>query len=751
MPSNTITVVSHRGGLNEDAPHSLLENECTEATNVEWWLSLLGERRGGCAQLPSLPSNLTTLATMCHISQWVPTNDPTLPEFVAAAATPGTTVAFSRYGIDAVWHALTPGDTVDTNSPYVYRMQAQALDAVNYLAVKSNVNRLQCWDSTQWRRTGIAVPSAPTAADTGTTGSFTGTRYYRQRDVFMSGSVVLRRSEPSAVTTFAPNGAKNGATITKGASASGELTSHWELEASLDNANYYRIARTANATTTATDNTTGPKTTPASSHSAPTSTDGSAVLYVLLSNQAAQLNLTGTISNGVYSDGTNIGGRGWIGYDASGAYINFTASTAWVAGQNWFASPDVASALETAAVGGTSQDYSAVGVLSEAVGAYLTIGAVEFLTVDGDRLVYAGHFTDPTLKSTVGWSPVGADPGVGNAERAPIVATGGAPITTTQDLDNYDGGPLNGIMASTFGTWYAFKNQRIYSAVRTRDNTYAYDINTVTTSRGGLRGSLVKGSDVKGNSVIYFLDPFVGPSQITNGGVISTIRGLTKKTWPRVNLKASSVVCCSAYYPAKQQVIWFVAVDGGNVPTLGIKLQTNELQVDDEGFLRGGLSLITGKAATARCMAALTLTSGAYTTDVPVVGLPSADFLCQLDAGTTDNGTDFTASVKGKPRFAAGLLGMWGSMRTAFLATADAAGKCIVNLIGVNAANGVDVHTSGDLSLAPINTEAQVVRPLENLTIAEVSSVQVQITDASVKANWQAQRLDLVPASSGDA
>jgi hypothetical protein len=55
------------------------------------------------------------------------------------------------------------------------------------------------------------------------------------------------------------------------------------------------------------------------------------------------------------------------------------------------------------------------------------------------------------------------------------------------------------------------------------------------------------------------------------------------------------VVACGAYYPSKQQVIWMVSVDGGNTPTLGIKIHTNELRDDDEGFLRGGISLITAR------------------------------------------------------------------------------------------------------------------------------------------------------------
>jgi hypothetical protein len=333
--ANDIIVVTHRGGLNEDAPHSLRDDECTEANDVEFWLSMLGERRAGCAQLASLPANLTNRQTMCHISQWFPTNDPTLPEFVAAAADPGSAFAISRRDTAGAWSNLAPGDTVDNAAPYIYRIQSQALDASNYLAIKTNQNRLQVLDSGGvWRRVGIAAPAAPTGVDTVTAGIFKGVRYYRQRSVYVSGSAVLRRSEPSTVLTFTPNGAKNGVTITKGADAAGESSTHWEIEASLDNSNFYRLARTINATTTYVDTRPGRRRIPARGAGSPASTDGTGITYVLLSNQAAQLNLTGTVSNGVYSDGTNIGGRGWIGYTSADAYIPLTASTAWAAGRS---------------------------------------------------------------------------------------------------------------------------------------------------------------------------------------------------------------------------------------------------------------------------------------------------------------------------------------------------------------------------------------------------------------------------------
>lgn len=745
-----IVIASHLGGLNEDPPNSLRENECVQANNVEFWQSMLGERRAGCTALDLTSSGLTSSTTICFISQWFPTNVVTLPEFIFAAAVPATSIAFARRDTAGAWHTLAASDTVDFTAATIYAIVSQALNGLNFLSYKSNVDRLHLVDTAAtMRRAGIAAPVVPTAADSATGGTFQGTRYYRQRSVVVAGSTVTIRSEPSTVLTFTPSKTKNGAVVTKGADQSGETSTHWELEASLDNANFYRIARTINATTTFSDTTSGPKTYPNSPPAAPVSTDGTSITYALLSDQAAQLNLTGTVSNGQYSDGTNIASRGWIGYTSADVYIPLSTSMAWSVNSSWFASPDVATVLETSSSGGSGQDYADVGTLSEAIGAYLTIGAAKYVTVDGDRLIYGGHWTDATKMSTVGWTPQSNDPGVGNTERAPIVTTGGEDIVTTQNLDNYDGGALTGLAPSTLGNWFAFKWQRIYAAQRTREVTNAYDIQRITSSRGAIPGSIIIANDAHGNTVIYFLDPFVGPCQMTTGGIIRAIRGF-QVSWERVNLKATSLVCCGAYYPRKEQVQWTLSVDGGNTPTLGLGIQTDELKEDEEGYLRGGLFTFDGKKAQARAMAALTLTSGNLTTDVPVIGLPTADFALITDSGTKDNTTSFVGSVVGRPRYAGGLLQLWQSMKAALLVTADALGSVRLDLLK-NQGSGIGRYgVATSCAPGPAN-EAQKTLVFDNEVLAEASCIQVRIIDGDVDKDWAAQRVDISPMPGGDA
>lgn len=740
-----VTFSTLRGGLNdEDQPNALKVDECVTAENVEFFESLLGQRRLGTASLSLTSSGLTAKNEIVHLSQWNPTNVVTAVEYFAVAATVGGggSTAVARRDTTGTWHTISPTDALVFTAPDIYAITAQPFNAVLFVPYDSGTDRLHCWDGTNFRRTGLAAPVAPTAADTATGGLFTGTRYYRQRACVVSGSTVLLRSEPSSVLTFSPAGTKNGATITKGADQAGEITTHWELEASLDNTNWYRIARTVNATTTYTDQTASAKTYPtARGAGAPVSTDGTTITYVLLSNQAAQLNLTGTVSNGTYATAAaTIAGRGWIGYDSSDTYLSLgSLATGWVAGQKYYASPDVATVLEQQAVGGTGQDYSSIGTLSEAVNAYTNLPSAKFVIVDGDQLVYAGHWTDASRFSMVGWTPPTTDPGVGNAERAPSVTTGGTSITTQVNLNNYDGGGITGLVSSNFGRWYAFKWQRIYSALRTNNSTQAYQIDTLSSSRGAIPGSIVRGTDGYGNSVIFFLDPFVGPCLLQNG-VVRRIRGL-RTTWKRVNTLATSLICCGCFYPRKQQVLWWLSVDGGNTPTFGIRLQTSELTMVNNDEMGRGWSTFTGSMAAVRCAAALTVTVGNLTTDVPFIGKTTPDFVQQCDTGTDDNGTAFTGTIVSAPQYLATTLNKWGVVEAGLLATADAQGSIILGLVLDQGA--MTGYTSAATSLAPVASEPQVVKNFDDALIGEARAVQLSLTDGAAGKNWAAQRVDL--------
>jgi hypothetical protein len=214
---------------------------------------MLGERRRGSTAVTVTGSDIEGNDRVTFLHRHLPTSDETAAQLWAFGVT-GTASSDLAYK-DTSWHTVSVTDAFTLTGGSQYQMQAQSLHGKLFIAADTAVDRLHVWDGTSLRRVGLATPSAaPTAADTAVGGTFAGVRYYRIRYTVKSGSTTLRRSEPSDVRTFTPNGSFDGAVVTKPASISEDET-HWELEASTDNANFYRIATTVVGTTTYTDQT----------------------------------------------------------------------------------------------------------------------------------------------------------------------------------------------------------------------------------------------------------------------------------------------------------------------------------------------------------------------------------------------------------------------------------------------------------------------------------------------------------------
>jgi hypothetical protein len=245
-----LLIRSLRGGLNDSDPAiALSDDQCTVALNVEFVLSMLGERRKGTSAI-TLSGNINTSDRIVKLHRHLPTSDETAAQLWALGLI-STTTLYLAYKTTS-WNAVTISDTALTSTIAPYQWQMQSLHAKLFLAYNSNVDRLHVWDGTSVRRCGLAEPAAPTGADDGGAGTFSGTRYYRVRYTEQVSSVTVRRSEPSDVLTYTPNGNDTGITVTKPAAIS-EGETHWELEASLDNVNFYVIATTVVGTTTKTD------------------------------------------------------------------------------------------------------------------------------------------------------------------------------------------------------------------------------------------------------------------------------------------------------------------------------------------------------------------------------------------------------------------------------------------------------------------------------------------------------------------
>lgn len=238
---------------NTDPDISLPEDQSTLAQNVELVDSMLGDRRLGTTAI-DLPSFIdggdsdVTVDRVTALFRHLPTSDATASEFWVLGVTGTTSAKLARK--TSTWQAqVTISDTPTLTGLYQYLWQAVSIHGKLHFAYKSNVNRMHTWDGTSMRRMGMDKPAAaPTGANTGA-GTFSGTRYYRVRYTLQVSGTTKLRSEPSAVLTFAPSGTGAGVTVTKPATIS-EGETHWELEASTDNTNFYRIATTAVGTST---------------------------------------------------------------------------------------------------------------------------------------------------------------------------------------------------------------------------------------------------------------------------------------------------------------------------------------------------------------------------------------------------------------------------------------------------------------------------------------------------------------------
>lgn len=651
-----LNIVSMRGGMNdEDASPALMDDQCTNALDIEWFYSYVGERRAGCDPL-DVTSPFAGQDAVVHLSQWFPTSDITNPELFGIGAKPGkagtTPVFFRRIGTATgtpLWTQVTPIDAATPIVPDIYEAQTQAVNSKLFWAYNTpnnftpnivsgfnnGYNRFHVWDGSGLRRTGIFQASATASLANEGSGNFSSTRYYRVRYIRQdSNGKVIRRSEPSGSISISPSGTGAGITVTRGSALSDGET-HWELEASFDNANFFRIATLPMSQTTVNDENAS-------------------------------------------------------GYTGAGT-PNFP--------------------------------------LSEAIGAYLLQPAFRFVAADDDRLLGAGSWVDPTLASTVYWSPRLNDPGVGNDERQPIVDTGGTAITTSLNLDPADGGAITGITNAINGSWYVFKQGMIFKMNRTLDVTKAYEAQVLSNKRGAVKGSVFQGMDNDGRPVVYFLDPVLGPSLINSAG-IHRIRGL-RTTWKRVNLKAANIIARGVFYPYKQQAKWWVAVDGNDSPTLGMTLQVSELQSHPNGGYHRGWSLFDGRIAqalTATLYNEWVLENGsANLSSRPFIGLTSPDFVQRCDVDSTDAGQTYSAKLVTKPFPTKAITDRWGVLNGTLAADANAAATVQIRLIRDL---GVETTAAIAVNFAPVGSETIVIPDIDNLALSDGKLIQLQISDS---------------------
>jgi hypothetical protein len=239
-------IMGIQGRNGSDSTLTIMDGQCLEAMNIDWYRSSLARKRGGATTL-ALTTAATAFASGARaLGRHVPAADQTAAEFWALDGA----FNFHRLAGGVSWLSPT---VLDACTASAHEANFVSFNSKLYVSYKSAHNRLHLWDGTSLRRVGLDLPAQiVTIVVAG--GAVTDTRKYRIAWTKQVAGVTVQRSNLSVASASQALAAQQ-ATITRTA-APGEGETHWELyAASTPNFSDYRLqATTVIATTTAVDN-----------------------------------------------------------------------------------------------------------------------------------------------------------------------------------------------------------------------------------------------------------------------------------------------------------------------------------------------------------------------------------------------------------------------------------------------------------------------------------------------------------------
>lgn len=246
-----------RGANDWDSPSELDKDEVVSATNWRLQTLGLGRRRYGSGQfyndnsLPGLQSlGFLRVQGQAEASQ---------VNAVFGITTDATPKLFTAKPTNT-----TPGLTTITDAISSNPQQTTWCVVQNqmYACYKSALNRLHQVDAAgTWQRVGLALPAAPTVANTGAGAYAAVARFYRVQWRVVSGTgqrTAIRSNLGTASASFTPSGAGTAARVTQPAVPANESITHWVVYGSADGTLYYKLSGEIAIATTTYDDSAAP-------------------------------------------------------------------------------------------------------------------------------------------------------------------------------------------------------------------------------------------------------------------------------------------------------------------------------------------------------------------------------------------------------------------------------------------------------------------------------------------------------------
>lgn len=368
----------------------------------------------------------------------------------------------------------------------------------------------------------------------------------------------------------------------------------------------------------------------------------------------------------------------------------------------------------------TPANYSAWGGgLAPEVGLFVPPPSAQFLCTNGERVFMAGAHettassgeTTPGTRRVWFTRPLGAtDAGDDEA----ITQT--AESRYYLDIDNEDGSPITGMVSAIDGTVYVGTSTSVWRLVDTGLSDAPVRAERVVAGVGPVAHHLMTVSDTVDGSMLYF-GAADGPYRYSPSSGVQYLGADWVERNAAVGSTSKFYMSCCQWDPYTRRIYWLFAEDQATVYGKMRVLDPSLLSMVN-GVMRGGWSLDHWYQVTGTPLTSATIYGG----QIHIGGDKSGGALIAFrsDAVSTDDGEEFSATLTSKsfiPHDGTRLVRtdepyIW---------------KRTTQPCSVVMTKNRDGSTAVSVSVASTGSAGYHQRKLENLVLADASSVEVEL------------------------